>query len=428
VALIILYKNSMGIKHDIEKYHRAVDFLEGLVGMYGENKVHINQKLKIFKDYLHKIGDPHTKCKVIHVAGTAGKGTVASLIHASLVKAGYKTGLYMSPHTTTLTERIKLNDRYIAAEALYNIIDRIKPAMHEIDIPPNFFGMTLAIAFKYFAEEKCDYVVLEALLGGEHDHTNVVPQAEVTIITNVGYDHTDVLGKTLKQIATQKAGIIKKDTQFLTAEDKPRALKVLRERCEQKKVPFTHIKPNGDSYTDINIRLAQAAINKLGVKQKITKSIVAKSAKLPCRQEIIQTKPTVMLDGAHNPAKIKAITSTVKKMKKPLKYLIIGMSANKDWRSCLQEIVPHARYIYLTKYLSSRRSTVSPLKMKKYINKHFPKKKVELFWDATDALDAALNKAKKKDFILVTGSMYLAGELRAQWIPEDTILRYRSSF
>ncbi len=418
----------MGIKHDIEKYHRAVDFLEGLVGMYGENKVPVKNKLKIFKEYLHEIGDPHTKCKVIHVAGTAGKGTTASLIHSTLVKAGYKVGLYMSPHTTTLTERIKLNDRYIAAEALYNIIDKIKPAMHEIDIPPNFFGMTLAIAFKYFAEEKCDYVVLEALLGGKYDHTNVVPQAEVTVITNVGYDHTAVLGKTLKEIATQKAGIIKRGTKALTAENKPRALKVIRERCEAVNVPLTIIEPNGDHYKDINVRLAQAAIYKLGVKQKITKSIIANSAKLPCREEVMQTRPMVMLDGAHNPPKIKAITSTIKKMKKPLKYLIIGMSANKDWRTCLKEIVPEAKYIYLTKYLSSRRSTVSPLRMKKYINKHFPKKKVELFWDATDALNAALDRAKKRDVILVTGSMYLAGELRTYWIPEDNILRYRSSF
>lgn len=418
----------MGIKHDIEKYHRAVDFLEGLVGMYGENKVNQNQKLKIFKEFLHEIGDPQTKCKIIHVAGTAGKGTVASLIHSTLVKAGYKTGLYMSPHTTTLIERIKLNDRYIAAEALYNILDKIKPAMRKVDIPPNFFGMTLVIAFKYFIEEKCDYIVLEALLGGEYDHTNIIPSPEVAIITNVGYDHTDVLGKTLKQIATQKAGIIKKGTHFLTAEDKPRALKVLRERCEQKKVSFTHIEPNGDSYNTVNRRLAQAAIEKLGIKEKITKSIITYSAKLPCRQEIIQTHPMVMLDGAHNPPKIKAITSTVKKMDKPLKYLIIGMSANKDWRTCLQEIVPHAKNIYLTKYLSSRRSTVSPLKMKKYIKKHFPNKNIELFWDATDALNAVLEKAKKKDFILVTGSMYLTGELRTHWIPEENILRYRSSF
>ena len=418
----------MGIKHDIAKYHRAVDFIEGLVGMYGDNKVTINQKLKIFKEFLHEIGDPHTKCKVIHVGGTAGKGTVASLIHSTLVKAGYKTGLYMSPHTTTLTERIKLNDRYIAAEALYNILDKIKPAMHKVDIPPNFFGMTLAIAFKYFAEEKCDYIVLEVLLGGEFDHTNVVPPAEVTVITNIGYDHTSVLGKTLKEIATQKAGIIKKGTKFLTTENKPRALKVLREKCEQKKVPFTLIEPNGDHYTDVNVRLAQAAINKLGIKQKITKSIIANSAKLPCRQEIINKRPMVMLDGAHNQPKIKAITSTVKRIRRPLKYLIIGMSANKDWRTCLQEIVPYAKHVYLTKYLSSRRSTVSPLKMKKYINKHFPKKKVELFWDATDALNTALDKAKKRDLILVTGSMYLAGELRAHWIPEDNILRYRSSF
>lgn len=427
MTLIILNK-IMGIKHDIEKYHRAVDFLEGLAGVYGENKVNIKHKLKIFEDYLHEIGDPQTKCKMIHVAGTAGKGTVASLIHSTLVKAGYKVGLYMSPHTTTLTERIKLNDRYIAAEALYNILDKIKPAMHAIDIPPNFFGMTLAIAFKYFAEEKCDYVVLEALLGGKYDHTNVVPKAEVTVITNVGYDHTDVLGKTLNKIASQKAGIIKKGTKFLTAEDKPRALKVIKERCEHVKVPFTLIEPNGDSYNDINIRLAQAAIDQLGVKQKITRSIIDYSAKLPCRQEIMQTRPIVMLDGAHNPPKIKAITSTVKEMEKPLKYLIIGMSANKDWRTCLLEIVPHAKYIYVTKYLNSRRSTVSPLRMKRFIQKHFPKKHVELFWDAQDALEAALDRAKRKDFILVTGSMYLTGELRTHWIPEENILRYRSSF
>jgi len=427
VALIIYNKKIMGIKHDIEKYHSAVDFIESMAGLYSQHGLKKDKKNKIYKDFLKEIGNPQKDFKVIHVTGTAGKGSVCSQIHAALVKAGYRTGLYLSPHTTSAIERIKLNNRYIAAEAFYNILDKMKPAFDRVAIPPDFFGILVAIAFKYFSEEKCDYVVLEVGAGGKYDHTNVIPSPEVAIATNVGHDHTQYLGTTLLEIAEHKSGIIKKGCKFITADSNPKVLKLFKERCKKVNASYKHIKPNGDHYTDINTRVAQAAIDALGVDIKITKKIVEKSSKLPCRQEIVQRNPKIMLDGAHNPSKMEALVSTIKQMSKP-DYLIIGISANKDWRKILKTIVPHAKKIVLTRYVASRRSTVSPIKMKKYIKKHFPSRNPVIYWDPKDALETTIAKSKKKDFILITGSMYLTGELRTHWIPEENILRYRSSF
>ncbi|MFH1667808.1 MAG: Mur ligase family protein [Candidatus Komeilibacteria bacterium] len=417
----------MGKNYNIKKYHRAVDFIESMAGLYTQHGVRKERKNKIYKEFLRKLGEPQNDYKIIHVTGTAGKGSVCSQIHAALVKAGYNAGLYLSPHTTSAVERIKLNDRYIPAEAFYNILDKIKPTFNKVSIPPDFFGILVAIAFQYFSEEKCDYVVLEVGAGGQYDHTNVIPSPVIAIATNVGHDHTEYLGKTLVEIARHKAGIIKKHCTFITSDTNPKVLKIFKDRCKKVNAKYIHVNPNGAHYTDINTKVAQKAIDVLGVDVKINKSLVEKSSRLPCRQEIIQKKPTIMLDGAHNPSKMNALVSTIKKVARP-DYLIIGISANKDWRRILKTIVPHAKKIILTKYVASRRTTVSPIKMKKYINKHFPSRKPIIYWDPLDALRNVIKKSKKDDFILITGSMYLTGELRTYWIPEENILQYRSSF
>lgn len=419
----------MGIKHDIEKYHRAVSFIESMAGLYPQHNIKAKDKLRIYRRFMKEINNPEKDFKIIHVGGTAGKGTVCSLIHAALVKAGHRTGLYISPHTTSMIERIKLNNRYMAAEAFYNILDKIKPTINNVEIPPDYYGLLVTIAFKYFSEEKCDYVILETGAGGLYDHSNIIPPPAITIITNVRYDHMAYLGNTLLEIARHKAGLIKNGTKFITSDKNPKVVNFFKKRCQQKGAEFNWVRPNNEPFNDINVKLAQAALDKLNIKKiKINKEIIEKSGKLPCRQEIIQKSPMIMLDGAHNPAKIEALISYVKKMKRPIKYLIIGISANKDWRTILKTIAPHVKIIVLTRYLASRRNTVPPLKMKKYINKHFPKRKPIIFWDPFDALNHVLKKSTKKDFILITGSMYLAGELRTRWVSEENILRYRSSF
>jgi|FLOH01.1.fsa_nt_gi dihydrofolate synthase / folylpolyglutamate synthase len=418
----------MGKQYSIKKYYRAVDFIESLASLYVDHHISPETRLRYFKDFMRTLGSPQKKYKIIHIGGTAGKGSVSSLIHLALVNAGYKVGLYTSPHTTTTIERIKIDNRYIAAEGFYNILKKIKPKMHDVPVPPNYFGLLVAIAFQYFAEEKCDYVVLETGIGGDLDTTNIVPPPVATIITNVGKDHTDILGKTLIEIAGHKAGLIKRNTEFFTSESNAKVLKLFRNRCKEKKANFTHIEPNGEMFDIVNAKLAQAVVDKLGVKTKITNTMIKKSAKLPCRQEIIQQKPMVMLDGAHNPAKIEALKSYVIKSKKKVKYLIIGVSGNKDWRSILKTITPLAENIILTRFISSRRSTVSPLKMYQYLKKQRPKFKTEVFWDPLEALNSVLKRAKKQDFILITGSMYLTGEVRRHWISEKYILRTRKCF
>ncbi len=420
-----------------EKYHKAISFLEGLgnlplQGDYMIDKNHADVYIKRMRYFLGLLGNPDRKIKFVHITGTSGKGTITNTLHEVLNAAGKKVGSFTSPSVTTSIEKIKVKDKYISPDEFAEIVDYLKPFLNKAYLEgpygrPFYFEIFLAITLVYFQRQKCEWVVLEVGLGGRYDATNVIEKPVITAITNIDYDHTEILGKTLKKIAFDKAGIIKKGSVFFTTEQRPSIIKMFGDICKEKNV-LLNVLPKKDNYHKSNKDLVTAIARYIGIEYKyITQGI--KSARLVCRFEIIQDKPRVVLDGAHNRSKIKTTISNLKQLKYGKLYLIIGIANNKDHISILEQIIPEADYIFFTRFQNKDRKAAHPKELLKKSEQYFKKGvKSDIFLDPDTALFNALNLAKPKDLILVAGSFFLAGELRKHWYSEDKVLEKRKSF
>jgi dihydrofolate synthase/folylpolyglutamate synthase len=418
-------------------YHKAVNFLEGLnnlplQGDYMIDKNHADVYLKRMRYFLELLGNPDKKIKFIHIAGTSGKGTVTNTIHEILHAAGKKVGSFTSPSVTTSIEKIKVKDKYIAPDEFAEIVNYLKPFIDKAYLEgpygrPSYFEIFLALALVYFQRQKCEWVVLEVGLGGRFDATNVIEKPAITAITNIDYDHTEILGKTLKKIAYDKAGIIKQGSVVFTTEQRFSLLKIFSEISRKKDVKL-NVLPQQNDYREYNRELAAAVTRYIGIENKyIIRGI--KSARLACRFETVQDKPVVVLDGAHNRSKIKTTIDNLKKLEFRKLYLIIGIADNKDHASILEQIIPKADHIFFTRFQSKDRKSAHPkdllTKSKRYFKKELES---EIYLDAEGALSKALKLAKPNDIVLVAGSFFLAGELRKLWYPEDLVLERRKSF
>lgn len=394
--------------------------------------------LKRIKYFLKLFGNPEKEFKIIHVGGTSGKGSTVAMIHSILDEAGKKVGSFYSPHPTTSIERIKVGKKYISSYEFIQLVNKIKPYLEKcyLNSPyglPSYFETFLVLALLYFQQKKCEYVILEVGCGGRYDATNVVEKPKISIITNINFDHTNILGRTLKKIAYEKAGIIKKNRVLLTAETRPQILKIFKKICQRKSSKFIKIEKEelpfklsllGDHQL-INASLSKKATQILQIPTEFIK-IGLKKAFIPCRIEIMQKRPLVLLDGAHNPSKIKALVDTLSKFIYDKLWLIIGINKNKDIRSILKLIVPKADELFLTHHLEHR--SCANLKFLFEKTKEIKKNlKPKIFIDPKEALKEALRKAKAKDLILITGSFYLVGDLRKYWVLEEEILKKRKS-
>ena len=269
--------------------------------------------------------------------------------------------------------------------------------------------------------------MLEVGLGGRYDATNVIEKPVVTAITNIDFDHTELLGKTLKKIAYDKAGIIKKGSVFFTTEQRPSLLKIFEEICEEKKVSL-HILPRQNDYQEYNKRLVTAIAHHIGIDGRHIHEGIENS-RLMCRFEIVQNKPIVILDGAHNRSKIKTTIYNLQKFKFRKLHLLIGISDNKDHVSILQQIIPKADRIVFTRFQNKDRKCAHPKELLVKSQKYFKKNtKAEIFLDSEFALSEVLKTAGTADVILIVGSFFLAGEMRRRWFPEEQILKLRKSF
>ncbi len=395
---------------------------------------------------LYYMGNPHHKLRVIHVAGTNGKGSVVSIISSILIEAGYKVGIYTSPYLQRFTERIKINNEEISKDDIARLINYIGPIVDKVisegyDNPTEFEIIT-AIMFKYFSDKQVDFVALEVGLGGRLDSTNVINPL-VSVITSISYDHLGILGNTLSQIAYEKAGIIKQNGIVVSYPQEEEALKVIEDVCKERNAKlilvsqyntyiskYSHkgqtfnLSINDKSYVDLktsllgeyqilNIKTSIQAIEALkyrGIDIKdeyIYKGI--ENAKWPGRIEVMGENPKIVLDGAHN---VQGMAELKKAILKYFKYdkiiLVIGVLRDKEYEKMCSIIMPIADTVITTKPDSER--ALSSEELGGVANKY--NDSVIISSSILDAYNTSIESAKEDDLIVFCGSLYMIGRVR----------------
>ncbi|MFA5471995.1 MAG: Mur ligase family protein [Acholeplasmataceae bacterium] len=410
--------------------------------------------LKGMHTMLHLDEDPQLKIPhYIHVTGTSGKGSVSLMISRMLVEQGFKVGTITSPHPTKITERWQINGRSMTDKDFVKTIEELKPVwdayINQVKFTfPSMASLNTLIALHYFAKQKVDFAVMEVVCGGKNDSTNIIPHKDVAIITNIGLDHLGVLGTSKEVIALNKSGIIKKGCDVITAEGNPKIIHILKVAAAKKKArSFEEVdasrysflingevlkhgwggldfRLNGEEYHINNLgyhqvanaRVAIAAAKKLGLSQAVIRRGLANTV-FPIRFEVVAQKPYIILDGAHNPDKVRATISSLKSLKGKYKklHLLIGFSDNKDHSSFLDELLAlKPKSLACTRFTQNIfRKTADPKKLKNSALKINPRLKVGSFLDPKAALAWSQEQLGPEDLLLVTGSMFLSGELRS---------------
>lgn len=419
-----------------KQYYKEVDYIESLSNLSNKHNYLINMDnpevyLKRMRHFLDLLGNPDRGLRFIHITGTSGKGTVTNMIHEVINCSGQKVGSFTSPFVTTSIEKIKVNNKYISTTDFVKIVKKLKPFIKKMTSSEyggvSYFEVFFAISLLYFKQQKCDWVVLEVGLGGRYDATNVIEKPIITAITNIDYDHTDILGKTLTKIARDKSGIIKSDSVFFTSEKRRSVLNIFKNTCNQYNVKFNTI-PISKDYMNNNISLVKAISKELGIKDTYINNGIS-SARLQCRFELIKNNPKIIIDGAHNKAKIKSTLDNLKKIKYNKLHLVLAISQNKDHLAIIKQLIPKADYIYFTEFKNSFRKSADALNLLE-LSRNYIKPNARFFVDnnSKKALDLAIKNSKTDDVILATGSFFLAGEIRKVWHPEESVLDRRNAF
>ncbi len=405
-----MYQNSKNIMN----YKKILKYL------YSLESPKIKLGLNSIEKLLNQLGNPEKKLQCIHVAGTNGKGSVCAMLFQILREAGFKVGLYTSPHLKKFNERIRINDHFITDREIVDYFLRVKPYITN----QSFFEITTAMAFLYFEEKNVDFVILEVGLGGRLDATNVVVPL-ISVITNIGLEHTNILGKTIEKISFEKAGIIKEKIPVVTGA-KGNALKVIKKIANEKNAPlfkakkckivkFRHL--NG-AFQQENKNIALTTINTLKkfYSVKINKKQIInglKKTQWPARLQFISKN--ILVDCAHNISGFKALKKelTIIKNKKKTKNLIfvVGVQSTKDVKSMLHIINPLISTIIFTKSKNEKASNPNYLLsiFKKIKNNELTQAKI--IKSPKKALNYAKKIAGKNDLSIATGSIYMVGEV-----------------
>ncbi|MCH8049318.1 hypothetical protein IH979_01235 [Patescibacteria group bacterium] len=421
---------------DFQRTYRDLLSLTNLqLRPYTDSPKELRRSLKRTEDFLAALGEPQKKIKFVHIGGTSGKGSVANMMHEILLADHRSVGTYTSPHTTSFLERFRLNDKLIDPALLTKYLNDVIKT-YEVFIAKNsvmsFFELSTCLAMYAFGKAGAKWCVLEVGCGGRFDATNVIPKPALAIITNIAKDHTEILGNSLSEIAYEKAGIIKRSALVLCGEMRPALRKIFKDEAVKKSAALFFVPPpekpildkKRGSHQQHNAALAVRAAQELGIEPEMIDQVLKKLRNLPCRFEIIQKSPRVILDGAHSPAKIKAVLPLIKNMKSSV-HVLFGCTATKDAREMIELLSPVAKTITTTRFHTTFRKAANPAKLLKMVTK---RKRNGYFLEPFDALKHVKKLAKKTDTILITGSLFLTGELREQWITEKEILKHRSSF
>ncbi len=431
-------------------YQQTIDYLFAQLPMYSRIGA------AAYKADLHNaislcaaLDNPQNKFKSVHIAGTNGKGSTSHMLAAVLQQAGYKTALYTSPHLKDFRERIKINGEMISKDFVVDFVQRTQQKAQEIE--PSFFELTMAMAFDYFAQEQVDIAIIETGLGGRLDSTNIITPL-LSIITNIGYDHMNILGNTLQQIATEKAGIIKPTVPVIIGEYLAETKTIFSKKAAecQADIHFAqdlysvsdvqlstqnvqccvtdNTNNHSENFTlDLNglyqtknlctVLLAEKILQQQGftISNKAKKEALAQSKKLTGlrgRWDVIAENPTLVLDVAHNEDGIKQVLQQVQWISANNSndarqlHFIMGMVKDKEVETVLA-LLPKAAHYYFTQAHIPRAMDAASLQAKAAT--------LDLvgncFNNVNDAIYAARNNAQEQDMIIVCGSVFLVGEV-----------------
>ena len=353
--------------------------------------------------------------KVIHIAGTNGKGSVCAMVDSICRAQGHRTGLFTSPHLVTFRERIRVNGEMVSENAVANGLNAIRNLIADWDRHPTFFEVTTALAVKHFSESKIDVAILETGIGGRLDATNAI-QSDVSVITQIDFDHQEWLGNTLAEIASEKAGIIKRGIPVVCAPQRPEAQKVIRARAAESEAPLQVVSTSYEgspiglagSYQKQNAAVAIAAIHaaQIDIDDKATARGLA-TIDWPARFQ--KWDDRTIIDGAHNPAAARMLVETWREFFGVHKAtLVLAVLSDKDLRGICEALAPISDYVFLPKIRSER--AAPPDELAKVLSTITPL----LPYSVTPSIDEALAKAQMRPApILITGSLHFAGEALA---------------
>ncbi len=363
-------------------------------------------------------GNPQDRLRFIHVAGTNGKGSTCAMLESIYRTAGLRVGLFTSPHLVSFSERIQINRQPISDSDVIRLVSQMQSLLRAFPMNehPTFFEAVTVIALQYFAEQSCDLVIWETGLGGRLDATNIViPLASV--ITNVQYDHQKWLGATLREIATEKAGIIKAKLPVITAADEAEVIDVIERTASNKQSPLVRVGKQSEALVEsirlpllgqhqkTNAALAVEVVRTLQNDIPVSEEQICsglESVYWPGRLQIFRKgERTFLLDGAHNPAGIETLAKTIRAEFPDLRVLIVGLLADKDWRVMCQKLAVLAPRIIFVPVHSER--TLQPAEIISELND--PRGVV-----AKGSLAEALESTMDVPFVGITGSLYLIGE------------------
>ncbi|RKX52601.1 MAG: bifunctional folylpolyglutamate synthase/dihydrofolate synthase [Thermotoga sp.] len=415
---------------------------------YGKVKLGLER----IEELLDKLGNPQDRLKVIHIAGTNGKGSVTKILSQILMDEGKKVGSFFSPHLITFRERIRINDKLISPGEVVEEYERLIPLIEDMDKEgethkPSFFEVITAMAFELFRKNNCELAVIEVGLGGLYDATNVVKDPLVSIITNIDWDHSNILGNTLPEIAEQKAGIIKQGCPVVCGEIHKDRLEVIEKRAKffssklvlykrdfdfnitkmvfnenlfdyhgiNQEIKDIHISLNG-AYQFFNTSIAIAAMEIVSgeVSSPFKESIIRKAltkVKWEGRMECLMKEPLVIADGAHNLPGVRELYHTIKAIFPSRRVImVVGILRDKDITGMLKYFSDMASKIVLTApkyYRAAEPETLGDVL-------YSFKKDYEIVHEVPNAVDRALSMLEdyERDMIVISGSLYTVGEAR----------------
>lgn len=416
-------------------YQQAVDYIESPAlprGRYG---------LERLKQALELLGNPQHKVRFVHVAGTNGKGSCAAMLASVLKEAGYRTGLYISPHLRRYNERMQVDGVDISDDDLIRAAQRVKEVCEQLGGTPIVFEALTLMALWYFAERRCDFVVLEVGIGGKLDATNCIPAPAAALIAQLGFDHTETLGSTIEEIAAQKGGIAKPGSQLVMAEQEPAALRVVEQLCREQGCGFTvadperlqvlSTSPEGQrlrdrTYGELLLPLAGShqvknAANVLTVVEVLKGEGFAipdravrqgiESTVWPARFERLSRSPDFILDGGHNPQCVQAAVQALQDYYPGKKVVFLtGMMKDKDSAAMLAKMAEVAK-AFVCLHADSERAFGAQELAREIENTlglaAYPAA------SAQEGCALAQRLAGEQGVVCALGSLYLAGEIRA---------------